>query len=468
MGKQRWKKLSLILLGTVGGILWGIAWWSAPALFIDEANIARNVFDRSVGGLFSALDYGQYAPPLYLLLTKFCGELFGYGERALRLPAFLGGLLAVVGLLRVGHTLRLGWWTLLLLAFLFVNPTTLRYVNEIKPYALDLGSSSLLLAMALRSLKPNWSWALWGALAIWTSLPAVFILAAIGFTGLLCTSGRARLQWIPVGLVWAVAFSLLYFMVLRPSIGDPDLNQYHQAYFFQFIPSSIEGLIQTLILLNSPFKLAFGFTAIAMLGGWALYLSGVFQDFDDRKLLYVLPLLIVFVASSVRLYSLIPRLLLFLLPPLWIAATLGARSISDHLPNKTWRYVMMAGLLLMLGSTNIYRHYFNPLKFSDSRTITTAIEEGFVPILHYSSIPTFDYYRRIHPTTRDPNFGELPSNTSIRRVERPGKYVLLFDVLTQNNVRESMRQDTIWATERGCKVNHVKFFRGAQVYLDCP
>jgi hypothetical protein len=134
-----------------------------------------------------------------------------------------------------------------------------------------------------------------------------------------------------------------------------------------------------------------------MLGGWALYLSGVFQDFDDRKLLYVLPLLIVFVASSVRLYSLIPRLLLFLLPPLWIAATLGARSISDHLPNKTWRYVMMAGLLLMLGSTNIYRHYFNPLKFSDSRTITTAIEEGFVPILHYSSIPTFDYYRRIHP-----------------------------------------------------------------------
>ncbi|MTB53086.1 hypothetical protein [Lewinella sp. W8] len=464
-GKQ-WKPWSLWILLFLGGSLWVLAWWSSPALFIDEANVARNVFDRSFGGLFSPQDYGTYAPPLYLVLTKLCGEIFGYGERALRLPALLGGMLAVIGLLSAGRHLRLGWWRLLLLAFLFVNPTTLRYVNEIKPYALDLGISALLLARALRSLRPGWSWALWGCLAIWTSLPAIFLLAAIGLTGLLCTRGNARLKWFPVGFLWLLAFALLYFLVLQPSVGDPELNKYHQAYFFNVSPGSIEEFIRTLVQLNSPIKLAFGFTALAMFGGWALYLSGLLQDFDDRKLLFALPLLIVLAASSVKLYSLIPRLLLFLLPPLWLAATIGARSITDNLPGKYWRYAMIAGLLLILGSTNVVRHYLHPLKFSESRIISTDLQPGFQPLLHYSTLPTYDYYRRIHPRSRDRE--ERPVIQSIREAERPGKYVLLFDVLTQQNVRESMRRDTLWATERGCKVDSRMLFRGAQIYLDCP
>lgn len=468
MPQKEWKRWSIGAILVLGGALWAIAWWSSPSLFIDEANVARNVFDRSYAGFWSPLDHRQYAPPLYLMLAKLSAEVFGYGERALRLPALCGGLLALVGLLWAGKTLRLGWWTLLPLALLFANPYVLRYVNEVKPYALDLGVSALLLARALRSLKPTWSWALWGVFAIWTSLPAIFVLAAIGPTALLCTRGRARWRWLPLGLLWSFAFALLYFLVLRPSVGDPDLNQYHQAYFFQITPQSLEAFITTLIQINRPVKLAFGFTAVAMFGGWALYLSGVLQDFDDRKLLFVLPVVIVFLASSVKLYSLIPRLMLFLFPPFWIAGTLGAKTIFDNLSGKKWRYPFLVGLLLILGSTNVIRHYHSPMKFSDSRIISTEIRPGYTPLLHYSTLQGFDYYRRIHPQTSDLGPGASLKTSNIREVSRPGKYVLLFDVLTQNNVKESMRRDTVWATERGCKVSTVNFFRGAQVYLDCP
>lgn len=55
----------------------------------------------------------------------------------------------------------------------------------------------------------------------------------------------------------------------------------------------------------------------------------------------------------------------------------------------------------------------------------------------------------------------------IREMNFPGRYVLLYDVLTQGNIRESMRADRKWATQRGCKESTVAMFRAAAVYVDC-
>lgn len=468
---QKWVWWSVIGAGTT---LWLVNWWAGRPLFLDEANVARNLFDRSFAGLFSPLDHRQYAPPLYLLLAKASGELFGYGERALRAPALFGGFLALSGLYRAGRALQLGWWGLLPLALLFVSPEVLRYVGEIKPYALDLGVAAMLLAFALE--KPGKSWLFWvltGTIAVWVSLPSIFVLASIALTNFFCTGVRApqspnayRLRWAATGFSWLLSFLALYLLVLRPAIGSDYLNNYHEDYFFP-LPQADYPWRKLAWLLFSVLRLTFGFTLLATTLGPALAFTGFLKSARKQLLLLSLPIALVLFASGFGFYSMLPRLLLFTLPGSWLLAALGGRSIYERAAlSGHWKYVFLTALTIMLGGTNVVRHYWRPLSFSDSRKLTTEIADGYTPVLHYSSLPGFDYYHRIHPVTR-----QIDSLTvhegNIRQQEFPGDYVLLYDVLTQGNVRESMRSDSIWATARGCKVRTEAMFRAKAVYVEC-
>ena len=101
-------RVVLFVLLAAGLLLWGINLLYGRPLFLDEANVVRNLYDRSYTDLFRPLDYEQYAPPLYLVTTKFLADLLGYREMVLRLPALLGGLMAVIGVLATGKSLAWG------------------------------------------------------------------------------------------------------------------------------------------------------------------------------------------------------------------------------------------------------------------------------------------------------------------------------------------------------------------------
>jgi hypothetical protein len=467
----KWSCLVLIVLG---GTLWLINWWAGRPLFLDEANVARNLFDRSFSGMFSPLDHRQYAPPLYLVMAKVCGELFGYGERALRLPALAGGVLAIYGLILASKSLNLGWWLLLPLALAFLNPEVLRYVGEVKPYSIDLGVAALLTAMALT--KQRFSWVLWslvGVLAAWLSLPAVFVLAAAGAALFLFAEARERKQqrgkrliWLGIGACWLFSFAVLYFTVLRPAIGSSYLNTYHEIFFLPFPQQNYPWEQLGKLLLSLP-KLAFGFTTISIFFGTAALAIGWLRSSWFQRTLFMGPVLVALAVSGFGYYSMIPRLLLFVLPGLWLLAAIGSKHIFETttLPGY-WKYGFIVIWLFVLGGTNVVRHYWQPLTFSDTRQLTTTIEEGYTPVLHHGVVPGFDYYQRIHPETRNETPPEVREG-DIRLQDFPGKYVLLYDVLTQGNIRQSVQADSIWATARGCKVRTVAMYRAKAVYVEC-
>lgn len=454
---------------TAGILLWLINWWAGRPLFLDESNVARNLYDRSFAGLFSPLDYRQYAPPLYLVLAKACGELFGYGERSLRIPSLLGGLLAVWSLVAAGRALKLGWWGLLPLALLFVNPVVLRYAAEVKPYALDLGIAAVVLAWGVSERRPGWWTAILGAVAVWASLPAIFVLASVGVYRFLPplfnpshrTSGPARMVWLLNGVIWLASFALLYFLVLSPSVGSKYLNQYHGAYFFP-VPGQEAFLQDGLRLLNGFFRLSFGFTSLAIGFGWVVA-AAVFWHKKQTWLL--LPTGLVIGASAFGQYSLIPRLLLFVLPGWWLLAAVLGKRVSARFPGwGTWAFALSS--LLVCGGTNVVQHYFRPQIFSDSRRLVRELEPGYTPVLHHGAVPAYDYYYRIHPTA-PPQFTALGEG-HLQNAVLPGNYVLLYDVLTQGNIRESVQQDSLWAAARGCEVRSVALFRAKALYVSCP
>ena len=62
----------------------------------DEAYLILTIRDHSLANLLGALPYQLTAPPLFLWLTRALHEWGGDGELLMRLPAFLGGLAALL------------------------------------------------------------------------------------------------------------------------------------------------------------------------------------------------------------------------------------------------------------------------------------------------------------------------------------------------------------------------------------
>lgn len=457
----------VVFLGTA---LWLINWWANRPLFIDEVNVARNLFDRSFSGLFLPLDHQQYAPPLYLVMAKGCGEIFGYGERALRLPSLLGGFIAILGLTYAGKQLNLKSWLLLPLLLLFVNPTVLRFVGEVKPYSLDMGVASVLIALALKDREPSWKWIITGVTVIWFSLPSTFVLAAVGLVAMFESKGKSRWKWVGIAGSWVSSLAVLYFMVLRPSIGSDYLNNFHEPYFFSLPFTENFNYLKSFALLAAQPRLAFGFTVLAIVWSGIVLLYAIVMMRSRMLALLILPVAIVFLASSLGYYSLIARLMLFTLPGWWLIAAISSRKMSESLSgNSYYKLIPIVLWAITVAGTNVVRHYVKPNKFSDSRTLVNGLDPGYTPILDHLSLPAYDYYRRIHPVHKDAAYAQRPTVEHLSDQPIPGRYVMLYEVLTKRSFRNRMNTDSTWAAKHGAtEIRLDSFFRAAALYVDLP
>lgn len=459
------------LLISAGVLLWLINWWSGRPLFIDEANVARNLFDRSFADLFVPLDHEQYAPPLYLVLTKACGALFGYSEVSLRLPALFGGLLAIPGLLLGGKALKSGPWGLLSLGLLFVNPLVLRYTGELKPYSFDLGLAALLLGYGYQNFRPGRRWGLIGALVPWLSFPSVFLLATLASRYLYRAFADDRekpwrdlKRWSTTILLWGLSFGVLYFTIIRPSVGSSYLNGYHQAWFFP-LPGANDFFYRSLLLSGSFVRLTFGFTALALGLGSLSWLIGLWYARQHRSGWLLFPAGLVILVSAVEHYSLIPRLLLFVLPGGWLLATRASQEIA-HKASPAFRWGLVALWIVTLGGSNVARHFSEPAIFSDGRALVQDRDPAYRVLLHPAAVPVFDYYTRIHPART--GAVPLPALRHPDTIGNAGRYVVLYDVLTEARHRTEFQQDSLRGAAAGCAVRAQPRYRAAALYFDCP
>lgn len=457
------------LIVNLGILLWITNWLANRPFFIDEANVARNLFDRSFSGLFAPLDHQQYAPPLYLILTKACGEIFGYSEQALRIPSLLGGIITIFGITHASKYLELKGWILLLLLLLFANPTVLRFINEVKPYSLDMGVASLILCLAIKDLAPSWKWVVVGTCVVWLSLPSVFVLCGVGITGIVVNKGNKTILWLGISFVWLVSFMVLYTSVLQKSVHSEYLKNFHGSYFFSLPFTKEFSYTKTIDLFLAQPRLAFGFTALAISWGLLILLFALVKNKNRYTSLLILPLIIVTFASSLGYYSLIPRLMLFTLPGLWLLAAIGSSLLAKKINTKSYsNYVPILIWSLIVTSTNVARHYFTPMKFSDSKALSTSYDKSYSPILNNISIPVYDYYNRIHPKHSNSLTGWVTVE-DLKKSPNPGRYVFLYDVLTKRSIRSQIQADSLWAANQGASEIHLEsLYHAALLYVELP
>jgi 4-amino-4-deoxy-L-arabinose transferase-like glycosyltransferase len=381
-------------------------------LFIDEANLARNIFERSYAELLQALSYEQFAPPLFLWISKTSCLLFGYSELALRLFPLLTSIIGIILLFAILAHLLEKRYALYPLALLAGGYIFLHYATEFKQYSSDFMVSCLLIYAALRTEKKERNigfvvfWIILGSLALWLSMPSVFILFSIGLFWLILSikqqDHKSLMSILFIGAMWLLQFGLYYFMILQEQISSDYLQNYH-ADSFLYVPWKWGNILHDVKVLSGILTQAGGSSALAIITHLLLILVGsvyVLQKEKWRSVLFFSPLVLLILAGILHKYALVARLVLFIQPIIFVLLAYGVAVIFKS-KNK-----VVSAVFVLIFIINIYNH--QQFKYLKEAFLIQEIDLGFDYILsqnkstepyplfvHHGAGPAFIFYTQM-------------------------------------------------------------------------
>ena len=217
-------------------------------LWGDEELVAVNFLTRGLAELARPLDYFQIVPPGFLWAEWLAVHFFGTGERALRLVPYLAGVASL-----------LLFWRFCRAQSPPAAPRVargcypgrasfypVRHSTEVKPYAIDLLVSLVLLSTGWatgRHLRSSSAWlALFGVtiVGVWCSYAAVFPAAGVAlFLGARVfreRSKRLAALWATYGLILTLSWGIVFVTFAHPQASAADFLPYLETWKDAFPP----------------------------------------------------------------------------------------------------------------------------------------------------------------------------------------------------------------------------------------
>lgn len=326
----------------------------------DELAVTLNLLNRSMIDLISQPLEGEQAAPFgFVLLIKTLITLFGDSEYVLRLTAFVAGCVSVVLMQTVLAKLSGRYGNLFALAAFAFGSYLIYYSAELKPYSSDVLLCLIFLLLFHNHLsKETTAWdflllAVLGVLALCLSYPALFVLAAIGVTLVVHHwHDKRRLLWILlVGIAWAVTFLLMYFLLLRYQTQSSYLITFWDNLLsfmpmppwrdLRWFPKASSGLFFVVAGLSSHLVLVI-----------PLYILGLWEFWRDKKwqwiLVLTIPVALNVLVSGFQKYPFHGRLILYLLPLVFIVLGKGIDFLIDLLRYRVIANIVFAVLIVLL------------------------------------------------------------------------------------------------------------------------
>jgi hypothetical protein len=358
------------------------------SLWLDEAKLALNLVDRSYSRLLEPLGSHQVSPIPFLMIEKFLIQTFGDSEYVLRLFPFLTGIasvflfykLAVQCLDKKAVPIALGLFAL--------SDPLIYYCSELKQYSNDVTVALILYLLAFWIASKGLTFgrsvlfALAGAIAVWFSHPAVLVLAGVGTA--LALPSILKKEWPKAGqmavvcLIWLLSFALFYFSSGAGSTQDAKLQSTwsRRDSFMPFpptTPSDLLWFVDAFLLIFSR-SMDFYLADIAAV----VFLAGcIFMYRDNKKSFFILlcPLFFTLLASGLKKYPFYDRLLLFLVPVMILFMAEGTKQIIAHSSLKP--AVVGIPLLGVL--------FFHPVLSAAEYVLKPRVNEEIRPVMKYLS-----------------------------------------------------------------------------------
>jgi hypothetical protein len=422
------KALGAIL--ALGVILRVAVYVRAYSLYIDEAALASSILNRSWTQLLTPpLDYGQLAPPGFLLIQRTLTRVLGTGELALRSFPFATGLLTLPLFVALARRILDRRAVLLAAMLAAVSYGLVFYAAHLKQYSTDTLASTALVFWALALERRGWpargslALGLTGAATVWVSQPAIFVLAGITLSaGWLRRHRMERPQLrrvILMGCLWVPSAVLAARMALRYVYPKAYIEDFWYTGYFPWPITSLPDLtwpVRALLRpLTDPLGLVPGWFRTSSPASIALmeltFLAGppiVFAlvaglvrawKSRDRRWLYVVsPVGVTFAAAVLHLYPFGSsvqsggRTVLFLTPAYLLAIAHGALPLWNRFPRWRRPAVLFVGLspLAVLAAWMPVRHR------EELAPVLQAVAQQWRPgdqlWIYYGALPAFHYY----------------------------------------------------------------------------
>jgi Dolichyl-phosphate-mannose-protein mannosyltransferase len=339
--------------------------------------LARNILDRSAGGLLNGLSYAQVAPAGFLLIEKADVRLFGTSEYALRAFPLACGILSQILLWQIAKRVLSGWFVPFAVGLLSLGVPFIYFSSQVKQYSSDVAAALLLLlaAVEIRRRGATRTRACWfgivGAIIVWFSQPAAFVLAGVGLALVIMVWRErdivAARTYAICGTVWAVSASAAALLAMR-NLTEMD-RDYFRAFwsegFMPFPPRTVadlgwlpnklvwafgrfaSGMARTSGGLN--YRWSAVFTITMLVGLWGLWKS---EKNRDVALFVGLPVVLVAALSAAKLYPFTARLFTFLLPGLLLATAAGTEQVLANWPSRA--QFLTPAFLAVIGGSPVY------------------------------------------------------------------------------------------------------------------
>jgi hypothetical protein len=389
------------------------------SLWIDEAMLALNLATRSFAALFHPLDYGQTAPLLFLWAERLTVAVGGVNELALRAVPLAGGLALLGAVWPLARRLLSPVGAALAVGFTALSPLLNYYSNELKPYGTDALVTVLLLLLALRLLAEpreprRWgAVSLGGAVAVWASSTAVFVLAGIGLAlvahGQIRRRARGWLALAVTALAWGTSFGAAYLTFHRATAQSSYMQRFWGASFFspsapdlaERVVIGIGGMVSSSFFHRDFFEatvpaLRLALVVLVLLAGIVGVVAVGRRHGPSAALLLVAPIGAAFGASALRLYPVAARLMAFSTPLLILAFCAGVDVAAGRGGRRRAIALGAAALLLVpAGYHSLYRMRVLP-RDENSRPVIVDLLARYLPgepvYVMGRAIPQWVYY----------------------------------------------------------------------------
>lgn len=401
---------------------------------MDEVYLSTSFVNMNLEDLISKpLYYQQKAPIGFLILVKLCTNIFGNNEMALRLIPFISGSLAILIFIPLSKFYLKSWSSLLAVGILCLSPALIYHSVEIKQYATELLGTILCLYLmtifrADQKASSIAKWSIYGALILWFSYSSIFILAGIGIG--LSIKYIIQKKWnlfflnlIPSS-IWALSFVFNYFLFTHQHAESEWIAYWFNAYhnFMPFPPRSISDLKWFIInfyrMIDYPLGLLWNFFGIANHSivniilkmpfipiGFLLF--GLFVFFKKSKyemMILSIGILLMLIASGLKLYPLTERFWVFIAPVFIIILGKGFEAFTDRIKSKG--LIAMIGLIILFAPlVQSFAFTMNPnLFFVHKKSyqkealfyINNQYKDGDLVYIYWNNLPGYRIYNKMY------------------------------------------------------------------------
>jgi hypothetical protein len=318
-------------------------------LCFDERSLWGNIDGVPTYEFSSGLSSDQLAPLGFMIAERAIVSSVGHFRAVGRLTPLVFGLIGLLLYLPLSRKVLPRGGSLVALTLFALSDDLIYFSSEVKQYSLDVAVAVALSLATLHAIgrpvsgRIGWGMAVGAIASPWFSFPAVFIVAGCGMALILTSLFAGRLRdaavWCVVGAAWSVSFVAGYNASHALLSSHTSMYQFWDFAFLPIwpLPMNILRTYQTvgilLEVLVNPLNMVHPRWAGVLLPLLVLSVGAVSLARRSWRawIVFVVPILLAVVASSIRRYPFHGRLILELVPAFYLLIGLGAQRLCDEI-----------------------------------------------------------------------------------------------------------------------------------------